>query len=139
MPERRFHSLRLALLDGGIKPRYVRRTVIEIGEHYEDLRQEALDRGLDAEAAGTEARARLGSNDAIVRAARERPELLCWSHRWPRTARWLRTGVLFVLLPAVPVVYCVYRGPVIVRWGVSASLASLLTGVMLFLMQSMIA
>lgn len=139
MPDPGFDSLQRALLRSGIAPRCVRRIVVEVGEHYEDARQEALGHGLTTDEASAEARARLGSEASIVSAARTRPELLCWAHRWPRTARWLHGCALVVLMPAVPVVYCVYRGPAIVRWGVSASLASLLTGTLLLLLQSMIA
>lgn len=139
MPEPGFDSLQRSLLDSGVAPRCVRRIIVEVGEHYEDLRQAALDQGLSADEASAEARARLGSEASIVSAARTRPELLCWAHRWPRTARWLNACALVVVLPAAPVVYCVYQGPALVRWGVSASLASLLTGTMLLLLQSMIA
>ncbi len=138
MPEPRFDSLQRSLLDSGVAPRCVRRIVVEVGEHYEDARQEALDYGLKPDEASAEARARLGNEASIVSAASARPELLCWAHRWPRTARWLNACALVVVLPAVPVVYCVYQGPTLVRWGVSASLASLLTGTMLLLLQSMI-
>jgi len=139
MPEPGFDSLQRSLLDSGIAPRCVRRIVVEVGEHYDDLWQEGLGRGLTADEATAEARARLGSEASIVSAARSRTELLCWAHRWPWAARWLRACALVVVLPAVPVVYCVYQGPTIVRWGVSASLASLLTGTMLLLLHSMIA
>lgn len=139
MPEPGFDSLQRSLLESGIAPRCVRRIVVEVGEHYDDLWQEGLDRGLTADEATAEARARLGSEASIVSAASVRPELLCWAHRWPRTARWLSACAMVVVLPAVPVVYCVYQGPTIVRWSVSASLASLLTGTMLLLLHSMIA
>ena len=138
MPEPRFDSLQRSLLDSGVAPRCVRRIVVEVGEHYEDLRQAALDQGLSADEASAEARARLGSEASIVSAASARPELLCWARRWPRAAQCLHSCALVVVLPAVPVVYCVYQGPTLVRWGVSASLASLLTGTMLLLLQSMI-
>ena len=139
MPEPGFDSLQRSLLESGIAPRCVRRIVVEVREHYEDARQEALGHGLTPDEASAEARARLGSEASIVSAASARPELLCWAHRWPRTTRWLTACAMVVVLPVVPVAYCVYQGPTIVRWGVSASLAALLTGTMLLLLHSMIA
>ena len=37
MRDARFESLRLELLEGGVTPVYVERTILELAEHYADL------------------------------------------------------------------------------------------------------
>ena len=47
MPSReQFAALRRELLRGGVSPLYVERTILELGEHYEDLENDALAAGM---------------------------------------------------------------------------------------------
>ena len=41
MPESRFEALKLELLQGGVAPVYIARTLLELEEHYTDLEQDA--------------------------------------------------------------------------------------------------
>jgi hypothetical protein len=135
MPSPEFKRLRLRLLESGVAPRFVERTILELQEHYSDIELDALNEGLSASAAAARARCALGSETALVAAVCAQPELLCWVHRWPQCARWLRSLAFYALLPAVPVVYCAQRGSSIARWSASVSLATILTSALLFAMQ----
>jgi hypothetical protein len=139
MSKPRFDRLKLALLEGGVAPRYVQRTILELEDHYADIANEAIAAGLSAADAAAEARAALGSEESIARAVIARTELRDWVHRWPRAAHCVKTAVLLVLLPVVPVVYCAHRGPSIVRWSISASLALFATSALLLGMQWLVA
>lgn len=83
MPETEFGSLRERLLRAGIAPRHVRRLLDELTTHYALLVEEETDRGQPLEAARGLARARLGTDDAIVERAFEQPMLRSWGSRWP--------------------------------------------------------
>lgn len=134
-----FSRLRLRLLEGGLAPRFVERTIRELQEHSTDIECDALNAGVPASAAAAMARSALGSDAAIAAAALEQRELLTWVHRWPRCARSLRAAAFCMILPAVPVVYCTQRGGSIARWGASVSLAVLATGAWLLIMQMTLA
>lgn len=135
MPQPEFIGLTRALLAAGVAPRYVRRTIDELSDHRADIEADALATGLSREDAAALARAALGTDADIVAAVSARSELLQWARRWPRSARCVESACYFVSLPAAPIAYCVGHGPAIARWGVSTSLAALLTGVLLFSLQ----
>lgn len=133
-----FNGLRLKLLDGGVSPRFVERTVLELREHYLDVALAAVEAGMSpADAAGT-ARAALGSDASIASAVLAEPALLSFERRWPRWARCLRTATFCLVLPAVPVVYCAQHGATIARWGASVSLSMLITSGLLLVLQSLL-
>ncbi len=139
MSKPRFDWLKLALLERGVASRYVQRTVLELQDHYTDIENEAIAAGLSAHDAAAQARAALGSDKTIASVVIAHTELQDWAHRWPRAARYARAAVLLIVLPVVPVLYCAYRGSSIARWSLSASLALLVTGSLLFGMQWLIA
>lgn len=131
MPNReQFASLRLELLRAGVSPLYVDRTILELGEHYEDLETDALASGLSAQEAAEIALTRLGSHEAIAAAARAHPELLSWSHRWPTVALCVRGAATIGALPALPVLYCV-RSEEFTRWTAATVSAVVLVGMLL--------
>src|SRR5262245_66268641 len=101
MPSREFDGLRLELLRGGVSPVYVERTILELGEHYEDLERDALGAGLSGDEAAQCARKLLGSEQAIAAAVLGRPELLSWSRRWPTVALCVRSAAAIGILPAL--------------------------------------
>jgi len=138
MPAPELTRLRAMLLEGGVAPCYVERTILELKEHYTDIEIDALNGGCSASAAAARARALLGSDAAIAAAVCAQQDLLCWSRRWPRCARSLHALALCAVLPAVPVIYCAERGGSIARWSASIGLAVLMTGALLFAMQEVL-
>lgn len=138
MPEPRFSELEQQLLTGGVEPRYVQRTMQELRDHYSDIERDWLESGADPEEAARRAQNALGDERTLAAAVLARPELLDWRYAWPRTAACLDSVTLLVVLPAVPVAYCAYRGPLIARWSASVSLAALVTAGLLLGLRSML-
>ena len=85
MREPRYAEIGEQLLQIGVAPRHVRRILFELQTHLQDLREELEGRGLSPEEIAAEATDRLRA-DAVVEAARERPELRSWMRRWPLAA-----------------------------------------------------
>jgi hypothetical protein len=135
---RRFDGLRLELLRGGVAPGYVKRTILELEEHCEDLERDALAAGLSAEAAARAALARLGNEESIVAAVLARTELRVWSYRWPRAAWCLRSAATVISIPGRPVIYCIDRSGEIARWATALGTATLLVGTLLACLNWMI-
>jgi hypothetical protein len=131
MPSReQFAALRHELLRGGVSPLYVERTILELGDHCEDLERDALAAGLSAEEAARSALKLLGSAETIAAAVIARPELRSWSHRWPTVALCVRSAAVIGVLPALPVLYCV-RSEEFARWGGAVASAVVLVGLLL--------
>jgi hypothetical protein len=131
MPSReQFAALRYELLRGGVSPLYVERTILELGDHYEDLERDALAAGLSAEDAAYAALKMLGSAETIAAAVIARPELLSWSHRWPTVALCVRSAAVIGALPALPVLYCM-RSEEFARWSGAVASAVVLVGLLL--------
>jgi hypothetical protein len=131
MPDARFESLRLELLRSGVAPAYVERTIVELGEHYDDLESAGLAAGLGAEEAARIARATLGNERQIAAAVLARPELLTFSTRWPRLAHYLQSAATIGTLPGLPLLYCIEHRPQLARWSVALGVATTLMGSML--------
>jgi hypothetical protein len=138
MPSRQpFAALRLELLRGGVSPLYVDRTILELGEHYEDLETDALAAGMSEEDAAQTALTMLGSDQTIAAAVMARPELLSWSRRWPTVALCVRSAATIGALPAIPVLYCV-RSEDFARWSGAVASALVLVGMLLACLNWMI-
>jgi hypothetical protein len=88
-----FENLRESLLKGGVAPRHVRRYLIELSEHLDDLTAQQREAGYDSEDARVSARARLGSDTELVAAMLEQKPLRSLAARAP----W----AVFGLLPPV--------------------------------------
>lgn len=86
------------LLRGGVKPRFVRRTLTELQQHYDDLHEQYLAEGMDHSEAAARAQASLGDNHTIAQAVLTRPELLTWSFRFPMIVYFLSPVLIFLLL-----------------------------------------
>jgi hypothetical protein len=78
-----FDRLSERLLQGGIAPRHVRRTVRELTDHFDDLVCEEKADGAARELAETRALSRLGNDDALAGAMLARPDLRSFMVRYP--------------------------------------------------------
>jgi hypothetical protein len=117
MPDRaQFEALRLELQRGGIAKIYVDRTVRELADHFDDLERAALASGWSSDEAARVARAQLGSAQVIASAVLARPELRCWSRRWPTVALCVRSAAAIGALPVLPVLFVAGRRDDIARW-----------------------
>lgn len=88
---------RTALISGGVKPKVVRRTILELRDHYNDLRHQYLQQGLSEQASAVEADRQMGEPDIIVREVLRRPELKSLISTYPKSA-FLGAPVLCYLL-----------------------------------------
>ena len=139
MANPKLNALRTSLRDGGVSPAYINRLMSELDDHYADLEQEERATGREPTAAADEALMRLGQQDTIAAQVLAKPELRSWSNRWPWIVSLLSPVLLLLLLPAMPILACVDRGPAIVRWSVSISLGAVLTvGLLLVMAQSIL-
>jgi len=133
-----FDALRTGLLRAGVAPRNVQRTVLELGEHYDDLVDEAVAAGLDRAGAERRARRELGDLDRIAAEITARPELRGWAWQHPRLALFLYPVACIAVLPAVPLIAGVANAPALARWIGCALLSGLVTASMLLVMQLVI-
>jgi hypothetical protein len=129
MPERpRFEALELELQRGGIAKTYIDRTLLELGDHYDDLERAALDAGHSPDDAAELARTHLGDHVVIAAAVLAQRRLMSWSRRWPTVAFCMRSAVAIGVLPARPVLYVAGRGDELARWGGAIGAALVVVG-----------
>ena len=131
-------ALRTGLLRAGVAPRNVRRTVLELGDHYDDLVDEAVATGLDRDDAECQACRELGDLDRISAEITARPELRGWAWHYPRLAMIAYSVACIAVLPAVPLIAGVVNAPALARWIGCAFLSGLVTATMLLVMQLVI-
>lgn len=130
-----FIRLRSALLNAGIAPGHVRRTLLELQEHVDDIVDAELAAGCDPDLARQQAVREIGDQQAIVNGMRACPELLSWPRRFPHLAIIVYPLTCLAVLPAVPVLFGVAHASVLARWSMSLLFAGLVTAALLLLMQ----
>ncbi len=134
MPRVSLNALRTSLQDGGVSSAYIGRLLAELDDHYADLERDELTSGREPAVAAVAALRRLGRQDTIAAEVLAKPELRSWPYRWPWLVSLLRPVMVILLLPSLPILACVDRGPAIARWSVSIGLGALLTGGLLLAM-----
>lgn len=88
-------ELRRDLLQGGVAPKHVRRTIDELGAHYQDLKRQGINEGLPEEEAAARAQRELGDVEILRHEVLSRPELRSLSATYPR--------VFFLVAPVLAV------------------------------------
>ena len=121
-----FDPLESALQESGIPPRHVRRMIIELQDHLDDLRREAANRGCDPIEAHVHAMERIGDQRMLARRVLEHPELRTWHYRHPLIARIYYPVACVLLLPLTPA---------IARWSAAMMLSATITAAMMLAMQ----
>ena len=130
-----FSDFQVTLLRAGVSPRHVRRAIIELNEHYDDLVEDSLRSDTDARTAEQCALRALGDLRCIEAEMCSIPELRCWAFRYPRVALFVYPLLCLALLPAVPVIAGVAHAPQLARWATCMFLSALVTAGMLLFMQ----
>jgi hypothetical protein len=138
-PERNIRRLRSELLQAGIAPRHVRRTISEIQDHMDDLVAARLASGCDLAAARRRACEEMGELASVVEAMRACPELQCWGYRYPRLALIVYPLSCLALLPIVPLFVGVAHARDVARWSACLLFAALVTASMFMSLQLAIA
>ena len=116
MPEPDFDALNRQLLDSGVSPRFARRTIDELRDHYLDLKSEIMSEGESALKAEISARKRLGEFQVIARHIESQQDLRRWSFRYPALGRIALPLLCVVALPIAPIVAGINHAHDIVRW-----------------------
>jgi hypothetical protein len=83
MVDQRFGELREGLLRAGVATRKIRRAVLEIEGHFQQLVDDEVARGTPYHLARSEAHRLLGSNQTLLERYAAQPEFRAWSRRWP--------------------------------------------------------
>jgi NAD(P)-dependent dehydrogenase (short-subunit alcohol dehydrogenase family) len=135
MPALSFEQLARQLAAAGAEPAVIARITAELKDHCADAEAAARACGASPSAARKQALRCMGSAESIVAAVAAQPQLLDWRHRWPQSARCIDSLSYCLLLPAAPIIYCATHPALVVRWGLSSSLALCVTGTLLFAMQ----
>ncbi|RLA32770.1 MAG: hypothetical protein DRR11_07400 [Gammaproteobacteria bacterium] len=135
MPEQTFEELRRYLLNSGITPRHVKRTIAELNDHFDDLQLEGKSGGLSTLDAQAFAEARIGEHKLIAQNMLAKTELKTWIYRYPRVARLYLPVAYLLLLPAAPVFAGAEHASAVARWGTSLMVSAAVTAAMLLLMQ----
>jgi hypothetical protein len=139
MREPNFKQFRSELLQAGIAPRHIRRTMLELQDHLDDLVEAELASGCDAAAARRRASREMGNLTDVAIAMRACPELQCWAYRYPRLAIVIYPLTCLALLPIVPVIAGVTHAEQVARWGVCLFFGALVTASMFLILQLAIA
>jgi hypothetical protein len=135
MPEPDFKQFRSELLQAGIAPRHIRRTIVELQEHLDDLVEAELASGCDATTAQRRAAREMGKLTDVAIAMRACPELRCWAYRYPRLAVVVYPLTCLALLPVVPVIAGVAHAQHVARWSACLIFGALVTASMFLFLQ----
>lgn len=130
-----FRSFESELLQCGIAPRIVRRSVDELQSHFDDLQEEGVQSGLSGECAAARASQHLGDLQSIAAGFRAQPELRSWAYHYPRLALLVYPLTCLAVLPAVPVIAGVAHASELARWGTCLLLGALVTASLFLIMQ----
>lgn len=139
MRDQTFRDLRHAMQTSGVAPRHIRRMVLELHDHLDDLQREAIADGCDPFQAHARAVEKIGDQNLLARKILEHSELKTWVYRYPRIARFYYPVAYVLLLPAAPVFAGVARASMIARWGAALMLSATVTAAMFLAMQLSIA
>lgn len=135
MPRPDLRQLRSRLLQSGVAPRHVKRTELELGEHFEDLVDSGMESGLDRRDAERRAMHALGDIELIAAEICARPELRSWAVNYPRLALVFYPMACVAVLPAVPIIAGVANASNVGRWIACALMSGLVTAAMLLVLQ----
>lgn len=135
MPRPDFEQFARDLRRAGIAEKHVRRAVIELRDHFDDLVEDALHEGNDRADAESCAAQRLGDLDTVGEAISAQTELRSWAFRWPRLALVCYPLACVAALPAAPIIAGIQNAPLLARWAACLLLGGLATATMLLVLQ----
>ena len=135
MPRPDFRRLQRELHAMGMASGTVRRTIAELGDHYDDLVDNAMSDGMDKAAAEMAAAKQLGPLQNIVTEARDRPELRGWAFRFPRLALVVYPITCLALLPAMPVFAGIANATQLARWTACVVVSGFVTAAIMLVLQ----
>jgi len=84
MSQLNLERMRIELLRGGVSPKFVKRSLIELDTHFQDLKDQAMNDGFSEEEADEKAGATIGSENILIKEILNKKELKTWSWRYPK-------------------------------------------------------
>ena len=130
-----FACIEKALLTQGIAPHHVRRTMMELKDHHDDLVAEARSSGANRAQAVAMAKRRLGKPSRLAKEVLTHRELMTPTARWPLLSRTMASALSLLAIPIMPIAYCASHGETIAKWGLSIGLSAIFTATLLLGMQ----
>lgn len=94
-------KIRIEMLKGGVKPKYVKRTIHELNDHYFDLQSDLLKDGVSENEAETQAAEKIGDLNEIAKEALRKKELQSWISLHPKTIFLLTPVFIYSLALAI--------------------------------------
>lgn len=135
MPRPDFRRLQRELRAIGMASNGIRRTISELGDHFDDIVEHAVQDGMDRPAAEAAAIEQLGPLQEIAIEARRHPELRGWAYRFPRLALVVYPITCLALLPAVPVFAGIANVAQLARWMACMFVSGLVTAAIMLVLQ----
>jgi|GEM_PF-2435252 len=86
--------IRRQLILGGVAPHYANRTILELGDHIDELRQQATNRDMPPESAAEWVQQQIGEEQTLINEVLAKPELRSWLSR--HTGPALLAGPLLI-------------------------------------------
>ena len=128
------------LMQAGVAPGNVQRMLLEIRDHVDDLRDEAIACGASPRDAHAEALERIGDPYALTHAVAKNANLQTWMTRHSQLGRLCLPLACYLFLSSDDaLVTDGSNASLIVRWGAALTLSAAVTGAMLLIMQLSIA
>jgi len=135
MPEPDFEALHRHLLGSGVSPRFVRRTIVELRDHYDDLKLDIAQQGASEDDIARIAAEQLGNLHFIADRVTAKAELREWSYRYPLIGRIALPVLCVAALPIAPLIVGANHAQTLVRWGAILALSGLVTAGLFLAMQ----
>ena len=135
MPKPNFKRFQEDLRHSGVASRHVKRSLMELNDHFDDLVTDELEHGADLDTAERRACKSLGNLQSIALDISSRPELSCWAFRYPRLAMVGYPLMCAAVIPAYPVIAGIAHAPILARWGASVLLGGVITAALMLIMQ----
>jgi len=105
MLEQELKELKNTMLKSGVSPRYVRRTLKELQDHYSDIKTSLLSSGLDEKEAALQAQQQLGDLRTIADKAVSQKELRSFISMHPKMFFIMSPIVVYLVLAALGVLF----------------------------------
>lgn len=135
MPRPDFTVLRKNLIEAGLGPRHVHRTISELDDHFDDIVEASLEDGLSLTDAEQRAMQSLGDFNDIARAMDACPDLKSWAWHFPKLALLVYPLACVAALPAAPLIAGAQNAPQLGRWLTCLLLGGLVTASMFLVLQ----
>lgn len=100
MSELKLQRMKVELIRGGVAPKFVERTLIELDAHYRDLKSQAIADGFSETVAREKANNAIGDEKTLIKEILNKQELKSWLWRYPKS--------IFLLVPLLILILSIF-------------------------------